>query len=136
MKHLSESRSVLKKLCANGEKWIVVDFFFDYRAGTTTASKALGMLKLFLLQLGTMKEVEEKLHQFPADVLASENVDACLDVLATVLGHLQLRICAFIDGLDALDGNLCDLCTLLETFQDRTGMKMCLASKPLRPIQV
>lgn len=130
MKHLSESRPVLNRLCSRGEQWTVVYFFFDYRAGVTTANRPLGMLKIFLRQLIVMKEVKERLQHVPQVDLAEDNVDKHLELLAGILRDLQLNVCAFIDGLDEYEGDLWDLCILLETLQHRTGMKLCVVSRP------
>ncbi|KAK5073372.1 hypothetical protein LTR70_010105 [Exophiala xenobiotica] len=47
MKYLGESKSTLERLPCEGRGWAVVHFFFDYRAGKSTANDILGMLSSF-----------------------------------------------------------------------------------------
>jgi len=53
-----------------------------------------------------------------------------VDLLAAAIRSSGTRVCAFIDGLDEYDGDLWELYAQLETLRDRTGMRMCLASRP------
>lgn len=127
MKHLADSKSTLDTL---GEKWTVVHFFFDYRARKGFANSISGMMKLFLLQL-TLKVqgVEEQLNQ-RIETLDDDKVETYIDGLSEIVNKFRTNICAFIDGLDEYEGDLGEICSLIERLHTRTGMKICLASRP------
>ncbi|KAK5080870.1 hypothetical protein LTR05_008186 [Lithohypha guttulata] len=132
MRYLIDSRSTLQQLNASGQRWTIVHFFFDFRAGKDLANQPLGMVRLFLRQLMQSIPViaryldDQDVHQR----LLSSSVDDSLDVLAEALRSADAHICAFVDGLDEYEGSLWDLCAFLETLRDRTGIKMCFASRP------
>ncbi|KAK5079257.1 hypothetical protein LTR64_002321 [Lithohypha guttulata] len=132
IRYLVDSRSTLQQLNASGKNWTIVHFFFDFRAGKDLANQPLGMVNLFLRQL--MKSVsvvaeyldDQDVHQR----LLSGSVNDSLDVLAEALRSADAHVCAFVDGLDEYEGSLWELCAFLESLRDRTGMKMCFASRP------
>lgn len=133
MKYLGESKPTSKRLPYEGQDWAVVHFFFDYRAGKSTANDTLGMLKLFLRQLSMKlphiaKRLEDQITL--RDALARDCVKTHMDVIADLLAGPGVKVCAFIDGLDEYEGDLWDLCSTLESLRSRTGIKMCLASRP------
>jgi len=138
MKYLAESKSTLNRLGINGKRWAVVHFFFDYRAGKSMANRVLGMLKLFIRQLSLMiKQVKDKLQEdVVQQILAEGKVDSHIDVLSIMINSASVDVCAFIDGLDEYDDDLWDLCSRLDEVRDRTGMKLCLASRPERAFEV
>ncbi|KAK5099118.1 hypothetical protein LTR70_001268 [Exophiala xenobiotica] len=132
MRYLIDSNSTQEQLDSSGGRWTILHFFYDYRAGTGTANQPQGMLRLFLLQLmQSVPSIATSLdHRDMRRRLADSTTDDFIEVLAAAIRSTGTRICAFIDGLDEYDGNLWDLCAQLETLRDRTGMKMCLASRP------
>ncbi|KAK5102788.1 hypothetical protein LTS08_003588 [Lithohypha guttulata] len=131
MRYLIDSRSTLQQLNASGQHWTIVHFFFDFRAGEDLANQPLGMVKLFLRQLMQSVPIiaryldDQDVHQR----LLSSSIDDSLDVLVEALRSADTHVCAFVDGLDEHEGSLWDLCAFLETLRDRTGMKMCFASR-------
>ncbi|KAK5099647.1 hypothetical protein LTR70_002272 [Exophiala xenobiotica] len=138
MKYLAEGKSTLNRLGINGKQWAVVHFFFDYRAGKSMANQVLGMLKLFIRQLSlVIKQVKEKLQEdVVQQILAEGKIESHVDVLSIMINGAGVEVCAFIDGLDEYDDDLWDLCSRLDEVQDRTGMKLCLASRPERAFEV
>lgn len=133
MKYLGESDSTLKRLPCEGQGWAVVRFFFDYHSGKSTANDTLGMLKLFLRQLSMkIPDIAKRLEDQTTlrDELARDRVETHMDVIADLLAGSDVKVCAFIDGLDEYDDDLWSLCSTLESLRSRTGIKMCLASRP------
>jgi len=131
MKHLSDAKFVRE--CLSGstpDKWTIAQFFFDYRAGHSTANKTLGMLKLFLRQLSLdVSKVAEQL-ELRSQMLNDDNIETYIDNLAHAVRLSGINVCAFIDGLDEYEGDLIDLCSVIEVITTRTDMKLCLASRP------
>jgi len=133
MKYLGESKSTLERLPCEGRGWTVVHFFFDYRAGKFTANDILGMLKLFLRQLSMkIPHIEKRLEDQTTlrDELARDSVESHMDVIVDLIVGSGVKVCAFVDGLDEYEGDLWSLCSTLESLRSRTGIKMCLASRP------
>lgn len=130
MKYLAESKKTHQLLNSGVRKWKIVHFFFDYRAAGSLANNFLGMIKNFLRQLCIQNpQVENHLKKYQ-DVLQSNDQQRYIDTICTIVQVLDLKICAFIDGLDEYDGDLWELCMQLEMLRDRSGFKMCLASRP------
>lgn len=133
MKYLSESNSTLKRLPSEGQGWAIVHLFFDYRAGKSTANDTLGMLKLFLRQLSMkIPDIAKRLEEQCTlrDELTRDRHETHIDVIADLIVGSGVKVCAFIDGLDEYEGDSWSLCSTLESLRSRTGIKMCLASRP------
>lgn len=132
MKYLSESKSTLDTLRKHGGHWKVLHFFFDYRSGKNTANHILGLLKLFIRQIVEQipKLADRLSDEHTRRKIAGEDTSTHLDVLAYLVQSCDVRICAFIDGLDEYDGDAWELCAKLEALRDRTEMKICVASRP------
>lgn len=132
MRYLIESSSTQEQLDTSGNHWTILHFFYDYRAGTETANQPQGMLRLFLLQLmQSVPSIASFLDKRDMrQRLMESTTQDFVDLLAAAIRSSGTRVCAFIDGLDEYDGDLWELCAQLETLRDRTGMKMCLASRP------
>lgn len=113
---------------------IVLHFFFDFRAGQGIPNTPVGMLRALLLQL---VEASEAVKTFTVSKtqhrpnghwpdLESELLDlVCEAVLDT-----EVLVCGFIDGLDEYTGDLRSLAGMLVRLAERSGMKLCLASRP------
>lgn len=132
MRYLSDSSKVRDQLCSNNLPWKVVHYFFDFRAGSSPANDPIGMIRLFIRQLaGLSKEMDELIcRQTTIQRLETSKVEDCIDVFSDLISRSQLKICAFIDGLDEYQGSLWELCNTLEILRHRTGLKMCVASRP------
>ncbi|KAF4953660.1 hypothetical protein FSARC_12345 [Fusarium sarcochroum] len=44
--------------------------------------------------------------------------------------ELTAAVCIFVDGMDEFDGDMLDLCEILEAFSQSHRMKLCLSSRP------
>lgn len=132
MKYLSESQTTYDALHRQGGDWKILQFFFDYRAGKNTANHVLGLLKLFIrLLVKQIPELAEHLTDgHTRRKLAGEDANALVEILTNLVRSSKSKVCAFIDGLDEYDGDDWELCSKLEVLRDRTGMKLCLASRP------
>lgn len=117
----------------NGDKrsFVILTFFFDYRAGSTTANDPTGLLKMFLLQLCQgSKELERELAERNAETPIDEaDVSTLLEMFTVMSKILQSDICVFVDGLDEYHGHYTDLVNTLAQIQDCVGLKLCVASR-------
>lgn len=50
--------------------------------------------------------------------------------LCDALDSSTTRVCAFIDGLDEFEGASSELLEVIHRLENRTGLKICLASRP------
>lgn len=134
MRFLSDSDSIRQRLRSNGRRWKIVHFFFDFRAGKGDANHSRGVLKPFLQQLTRMDELVAKFVLKPENdrVIKESPLDVhiWIDLLTSALRSTSTEVCAFVDGLDEYEGSLGELWSHLDIIRDRTGMKLCLASRP------
>ncbi|KAK5089577.1 hypothetical protein LTR70_010099 [Exophiala xenobiotica] len=109
-------------------------FFFDFRAGTGTANTPVGMLRSLLLQLVEKSSAIEQyvLHRCGHRLggLWPELENELMDLICDALRTQRLYICGFIDGLDEYKGGLRKLVATVLQLQERSHMKLCLASRP------
>lgn len=107
-------------------------FFFDFRAGYSEANDLVGLVKLFL---ATVVQNDEHLEKRLAlrnvtNPIADADFEELLDLFCETVRALEYRICALVDGLDEYKGSHAELANTLRRIQDRTNMKMLLASRP------
>ena len=130
MKHLVESAWTLQTLNHDQRKrWKIVSFYFDYRAGKAIANHPLGMVRRFVRQLCNDLELGNK-YKLNKLLRGNATVDTYITFLADAVRNMTINICAFVDGLDEYEGDLWELCDVLDRLQNQVGMKMCLASRP------
>ncbi|KAK4937057.1 hypothetical protein LTR66_015255, partial [Elasticomyces elasticus] len=132
MLYIIKSKSTRDWLDLSGSKWKLMHFFFDFRAGDGAANTTLGLLKTFTRTLVEGPECNSSLLR---QLLAEEETTQWTEIeyLDAISKHIQeagMKICAFIDGLDEFSGDPSRLCDLLVDIRDRTGIRMCLASRP------
>lgn len=114
--------------------WQVLHFYFDYRIGVSLTNTVIGMMKHFLWQLcSDVSAVAQDLIENPG-LLNDTSVEGYTTVLSRVMVKHKLFACAFIDGLDEYGGDLGDLCSHIENLSFRSGIKLCLASRPENPL--
>jgi hypothetical protein len=131
---------------ASDRDWVVLRFFFDFRARNGVANDFNGLLRLFLYQLalkvpglspsiakfGKMDmlqpEAQQELHWTPAKLR---------EALLCGLKTCSMNICMLIDGLDEFEGTGKNMMDMIECFQqidsldnDHRRMKICIASRP------
>lgn len=134
MNHICESRRTLETLqrSASGQKWTTLHFFFDFRAGHSAANSIEGMLRSLLYQLikrvpDTAQHVDHALY---TGSLQQGGLHGCMGNLCDALDSSTTRVCAFIDELDEFEGSSSELLEVIHRLEDRTGLKICLASRP------
>lgn len=137
MKYVSESRKTLDALQINGEKWIILHYFFDSRAGSGIANSIHGMLRSLLYQMVRRSPDVRKLIQcaYYVDHFRGDNLHDCVDVLCDVMRYTSYRICVFLDGLDEVafqqEDQIVQLIEILYSLENRCGIKICMSSRPL-----
>lgn len=128
------SKKVQSHLTVNSIDPLLVHFFFDFRAGSSTANSPLGLLRSFLLQLIDKSDVIQRylLKECGYRLEGSwpELEKELLDLVCESTKHEPRTICGFIDGLDEYNGSLLKLADLVNLLQRRSGIKLCLASRP------
>lgn len=131
MKHVADSRKTKQLLERKGEKWIVVHFFFDFRAGSSIANNLEGMLRSILYQVvQRFPDLARSIDTTSHDDFLELDIVSCLDYVCEVATAASARICAFIDGLDEFEGPGVHLIEIIHGLEDRAGFKLCLASRP------
>jgi len=134
MSHICDSRRTKEALqrSAGGQKWVTLHFFFDFRAEHSAANSIEGMLRSLLYQL--VKRVPDAArhidHTLYTGSSQHDGLRGCMDNLCDALGPSATRICAFIDGLDEFEGSSSELLEVIHKLEDRTNLKICLASRP------
>lgn len=132
MNYLVKSWNTETHLNHGGFQYVIVSFFFDFRMSTMTANNLEGILKMFLHTLSNKyPKLEKDLADKNAENSFSRANEALLmNLLCESVRSLNVRLCAFIDGLDEYRGAYMDLVISLLEIQDRTNMKVVLASRP------
>lgn len=132
VRHLASSQSTLDQLRSWRKECQIIEFYFDFRAGHRTANKISGMLKSLIQQVCSQNlSAVRQLHELVEKATLKAADEAKLEVtLVKLVQHLNLPICAFVDGLDEYAEDWVALVETLERLRNRTGMKLCVASRP------
>lgn len=143
MHHLAGSKDsscqILRRLEQSGKKWLLAHFYFDFRAGSGIANNKLGLLRSLLSQLVKqsskisdfmLTHCSHRWHGNWPDLEAE-----LLDLACDAVKSTNVSICALIDGLDEYEGDLGELIVFLLQMQRRSGIKVCLASRPETELQ-
>lgn len=119
-------------LQANGDKYRIISYFFDFRGGKSAANNAEGMIRAFLYQLAdAIPEVHERISAFAdSQRLNLDSVPHLQNDLGEALKMIEEKVCAFIDGIDEYDGPAVAIVHICRELIKRTGLKICLASRP------
>lgn len=134
MKHLASTRDTLRYLSRNGSQWTRIHFYFDFRAGEGIANTIDGLLRSFALQLSN--ELPNQKDPFPELTISGSFDEASLgtqnliEAICRAIERNKMHVLAFVDGLDEYQGDLVELARTLGLVANRSGMKMCLASRP------
>lgn len=136
MHYLVRSRKTRSLLNSNGNDhrsdFITLEFFFNFRAGTGEANDLVGFSKIMLLKLTKQDarlERELAIKNSEKSLLEYRQAEL-IDLLCETICRLGHSVCAFVDGLDEYNGSFTELSIALRNIQDRTGMKMLIASRP------
>jgi hypothetical protein len=136
MDYLTKDCNTLERLkIARTSDWIIVRFFFDFRAGQGISNNFEGLLKSLLLQL--LKEVDDLRSLLPDFCYGKEHastmsITQTRKLLEALLRQIPSNLCIFIDGLDEFQGDMHRLTRFLKTIP-RLGnclVKLCVASRP------
>ena len=136
MNYLAESPKLASLLPTSSDSsWLIVRFFFDFRAGAGIRNDLAGLIRSLLLQIILKTDAENM--TFPDlskdDLLARPK--QLRRVCLQVLNACQKNICCLIDGIDEYGGDWQQLRTFLRdiTYADAQhtfSIKLCLASRP------
>ncbi|KAI0384460.1 hypothetical protein F5Y04DRAFT_248400 [Hypomontagnella monticulosa] len=137
----SSHLEILLKRRTRSSEWVVVDFYFDFRAGTGIANSFDGFLRSLLLQLiAKMPRLAKTAGDFAVDDIDPRkhimwNAAALRKAFSTVLSSAYVNICIFVDGLDEYEGSHQDLIEFFRGIESDTGqfqnsVKICLACRP------
>lgn len=123
------TREALKSI--NNDSYYILHFFCNYDVGKALANSVEGMLRLLLYQLADQsRAAKDRLQELrKAGRLKLESTEHLLYAACEAIAKCDTRICLFVDGLDECN----DLVRLLQTFKalrERTGVKLCVASRP------
>lgn len=121
---------------ATGNKWLLIHFFFDFRAHKGLANSIAGMVRSLLYQLVSRSD---SISRYIAGTSFAHYIDVELDdtsydtlqsIIASSIIDTGSQICIFLDGLDEFEGNPTHLIQCIFTLADLPGIKICLASRP------
>jgi len=114
--------------------WTILHFFFDFRAAKTLANMQDGLYQSLLYQvlsaLPLTKDMRQRYKLDVEHVLVTHLMDKTVDIIVKVLENESLRVLLLVDGLDETDGNVHRLIKSVKSLQQRTGIRVCLASRP------
>jgi len=119
-----------------GNKWLLIHFFFDFRAHKGMANSTAGMMRSLLCQLVSRSD---SISRYIAGTSFARHIDVELDdtsydtlqsIIASSIIDAGSQICIFLDGLDEFEGNPTHLIQCIFVLADVRGIKICLASRP------
>ncbi|KAI9745365.1 MAG: hypothetical protein M1835_002606, partial [Candelina submexicana] len=137
MAHISRDDKVLEFLRSTTERsWVVIRFFFDFRAGKNISNSMEGLLRSLLLQL--LQEIPDLTPLAPqsgrvrcgSDEILSWNQRDLREMLNWTFTESPQNICLLIDGLDEYDGDMIELLDFFHELAAGGFDKICLASRP------
>ena len=140
VQYLAESDRTRYFLPSTSDEWLILHFYFDFRAGKSKANDLSGLVQTLLLQLLTLLDAESSKSESqdglpPKTAAGLEGFVQIRNALLATLRDCPRSICIFIDGLDEFEGKMADLVRLLKSLvainEDSKGMlKFCFASRP------
>lgn len=121
----------------HARNWLILHFYFDFRAASTTSNNLEGCLRTLLHQLCVEAPVAEKSIRRGRNgqKIDIQNLDLNLDQLRRLLGKVvaalqrQTYICCFLDGLDEFAGDKHDVIRLAKFLQASKISRICVASR-------
>ncbi|KAI9745361.1 MAG: hypothetical protein M1835_002615 [Candelina submexicana] len=137
MAHISRDDKVLEFLRSTTERsWVVIRFFFDFRAGKNIFNSTEGLLRSLLLQL--LQEIPDLTPLAPqsgrvrcgSDEKLSWNQRDLREMLNWTFTESPQNICLLIDGLDKYEGDMIELLDFFHELAAGGFDKICLASRP------
>ena len=129
---------------------LTIPVFFFWNAGSELQKTTVGLLRSLLFQIldyypqlipavaGTADGIQN--HASGADshsrlaTWTEKRLQNGLEIIAQQK-TVAMKICCFIDGLDELEGNQIELLKILMKLQHNNAIKLCLSSRPLKPLE-
>jgi len=139
MKYVAESTRTRDLLPAHLDRqWLVVHFYFDFRAGSGIANSVDGLLKSILFQLARQSDdAADAIRHDPKgadyhEVRSNLDRQELLHLLQVSTSAILPKhdVCGFIDGLDEFSGHSLDLLRLMDSLIHHGVSKICVASRP------
>jgi len=119
---------------SHSNPWTILHFYFDFRATKTLANMQEGLYQSLLYQvLSALPLTADVLQRYKLDmehVLVNHLMAKTVDTVIKILRNESLDILLLVDGLDEAQGNVRLLINSLKNIQQRTGIRICLASRP------
>ncbi|KAI9695684.1 MAG: hypothetical protein M1836_006136 [Candelina mexicana] len=133
MAHISRDDKVLELLGSTTERsWVVIRFFFDFRAGKNISNSMEGLLRSLLLQL--LEEIPDltplarKSGRLRCG--SDRNQRDLREMLNRTFTESPENICLLADGLDEYEGDMIELLDFFRELAAGGFNKICLASRP------
>ncbi|KAK5080510.1 hypothetical protein LTR24_008500 [Lithohypha guttulata] len=139
MKYVADSTRTRDFLPAHPDRqWLVVHFYFDFRAGSGTANSVDGLLKSMLFQLARQSDdAADAIRHDPKgadyhEVRSTLDRQELLHLLQVSTSAILPKhdICGFVDALDEFSGHSLDLLRLMDSLIHHGVSKICVASRP------
>lgn len=137
MKYIAErdrAKMILRNTYPDHGTWNLLHFFFDFRAAKDLANTVDGLFRSVLYQviccLYLTPEMLEKYNLDLNNILKSHFISDILDTTTRLMREERLNILLLIDGLDEYQGDVRQLIQAIKNFHERTGIRVCLASRP------
>ena len=119
--------------------WIVIRFFFDFRAGHGLRNSLEGFVRSLLLQLcHELPALAMKMHE-RFGMTPSESSERPIDrgtlavMLEFAVKNAGQHVLLFLDGLDEYQDDKADLIETIKTRMVATNTKICLSCRPDPP---
>jgi hypothetical protein len=140
------SRTKLYLAQASEQDWIIIRFFFDFRARNGASNSFDGLLRAFLFQIALeIPELSPSIAKFGREAMLQPKAQQELHwtsatlrkALPSALKTCTTNIFMLIDGVDELEGTDRSMLDMIEFFQDLASLdnkqrriKICIASRP------
>ena len=131
---------------AGEQDWVIIRFFFDFRARNGVSNSFDGLLRAFLFQIALeIPELSPSIAKFGGEAMLQPKAQqelywtsaALREALLGALKTCTTNIFMLIDGVDELEGTDRSMLDMIEFFQDlasldnkRRRIKICIASRP------
>jgi hypothetical protein len=137
------------------ERWaqpyrLTIPVFFFWNAGSELQKTTVGLLRSLLFQIldhypqlipavarmadGTQTHASGADNHTRLATWTEKRLQNGLEII-TQQKTVAVKICCFIDGLDELEGDQIELLKILMKLQHNNAIKLCLSSRPLKPLE-
>ena len=143
MKYIKNNTKTMSYLrSCRDESWVIIHFFFDFRAGRHLSNSMEGLLKSILSQLiKNTPQIGYLLikHLGIDDWTKSKelykwNTQSLRTAALVALSQCNANVCVLLDGLDEFEATTIEILGLIAFLKDLVSMssriKVCIASRP------